>query len=95
MQDAGIPPTLVTDNANEETHGEWAQTCRVCHVQQKHTAPCSPWQNLAKETRHPTANDHQKYFLCHCGQWVAAVRSLTALDLPQLDGQTPESHMLS
>jgi hypothetical protein len=104
-QDAGIPPTLVTDNAHEETHGEWGQTCRVCHIQQKHTTPCSPWQNLAEASgvgavkqgiRRATSRKRspKRLWWCYCGQWVAAIIRLTALDLPQLDGQTPESHVL-
>jgi hypothetical protein len=97
------PPTLVTDNAHEETHGEWGQTFRVYHIQQKHTAPYSPWQNLAEASaravkqgiRRATSRKRSpKRLWCYCGQWVAAIRRLTALDLPQLDGQTPESHVL-
>jgi hypothetical protein len=103
IQDAGIPSTLVTDNAHEEMQGEWGQTCRVYHIQQKNTVPYSPWQNLAEASvraikqgiRRATSRKRSpKRLWCYCGQWVAAIRRLTALDLPQLDGQVPESYVL-
>ena len=43
IHDAGIPQTLVTDNANAETDGEWGKTVKVHHIQQKFFVPHSPW----------------------------------------------------
>ena len=48
IQDYGIPPTLVTDNAHEGTHGKWGYSCHVYHIQQKHIAPHSLWQDQAE-----------------------------------------------
>ena len=39
---AGIPETLVTDGAKEETLGEWKKTCRNYRVTQEVTLPYSP-----------------------------------------------------
>ena len=103
IQDAGIPPTLVTDNVHEETHGEWGQTCRVYHIQQKHTVPYSPWQILAEASvravkqgiwRATSQKHSPRRLWCYYDQWVAAIRRLTALDLPQLDGQVPKAYVL-
>ena len=41
--DAGIPQTLVTDNANAETDGESGETVKVHHIQQQFVVPHSPW----------------------------------------------------
>ena len=102
IQDVGIPATLVTDGAAEETKGEWAETCKVYHIQRKETVPYSPWQNLAEASvraikqgirRATTRTKSPKRLWCYCGQWVAAIRRLTALDLPQLEGQVPEAYV--
>jgi hypothetical protein len=84
IQDAGIPLTLVTDNAHEEMQGKWGQTCQVYHIQQKDTVPYSPCQNLAEASlraikqgiRRATGQKcSPKRLWCYCGQWVAAIRS--------------------
>jgi hypothetical protein len=55
----------------------------------------SPWANLAEALiqelkggiqRAMQKSNAPKRLWCYCGKWVAAIRRLTALDLPQLDG---------
>ena len=98
IQDVGIPKTIISDNAGEEIHGDWATTCRKFRIEQKHTVPYSPWQNLAESAireikrsiakllRRTTA---PKRLWCYAGQWATAVRRLTALDIPSLEGRVP------
>ena len=103
IQQAGIPQILITDNAPEEVAGEFKETCRVHHIQQKFVVPHSPWMNLAEASvraikqgiqRATRRKRSPKRLWCYCGQWVAAVRRLTALDLPQLDGRVPEEFVM-
>ena len=104
IHDYGIPQTLVTDNANAETDGEWGKTVKVHHTQQQFVVTHSTWQNLAESSvRHLKQGIRQatrcrrstKRIWDYCGQWVAAIRRLTALDIAQLDGQVPEEFLLS
>jgi hypothetical protein len=48
IHDSGVPQTLVSDNAPEETHGTTRDLCRKYHIKQRVTVPHSPWQNLAE-----------------------------------------------
>jgi hypothetical protein len=98
IQEAGIPQTIVTDNATEETRGAWETTCRKFRVKQATTVPYSPWANLAEAAirelkagmrRAMRRSAAPKRLWCYCGQWVAAIRRLTALQIPQLQGRVP------
>jgi len=44
IQDVGIPKALLTDNAPEETRGEWGRIVRKYHIKPRTTEPASPWQ---------------------------------------------------
>jgi transposase len=50
IQDSGILQTVVTDNAKEETAGDWKATCRKYHIKQEQTVPYSPWRNAAENS---------------------------------------------
>jgi hypothetical protein len=98
IQDAGIPQTIVTDNAPEETRGAWEATCKKYRVKQATTVPYSPWANLAEAAirelkvgmrRAMRRSAAPKRLWCYCGQWVAAIRRLTASQIPQLQGRVP------
>ena len=97
INDAGIPQTLVKYNANAETDGEWGKTVKVHHIQHQFVVPYSPWQNLEESSvRHPKQGirratlrrRYPKIIWYYCGQWVAAIRILTALDIAQLNGHS-------
>ena len=83
IQDAGIPPVLVSDNAPEEIHGQIHETCQKYRIKQEQVVPHSPWQNLAeaaiceiKVGIHKVLRCTQalKCTWCYAGTWVAAVR---------------------
>jgi hypothetical protein len=93
IQDNGIPKLLITDNAPEEYAGEWGKICRKYRIQQKATVPHSPWANLAeasvREIKKLVRQTLQKTnaprrLWCYTGEWVTAIRRLTALDIPSL-----------
>ena len=48
FSEVGIPQTLVTDGAKEETQGKFKQVVDDSLVQLRHTEPMSPWQNRAE-----------------------------------------------
>ena len=103
IHDVGIPQTIVSDNASEETQGKFEETCRKYRIEQKQTVPYSPWHNLAEASirelkvgirRTMRRKRMPKRLWCFAAQWVAATRRLTALDLPQLEGRVPEEKVL-
>jgi len=103
IQEVGIPQTIVTDNALEELHGEFGKICRQFRIKQEQTVPYSPWSNLAESTirelkikirRTLRRSNAPRRLWCFCGKWVAAIRRLTALDIPQLQGRVPDEVVL-
>ena len=103
IQQVGIPQTLVTDNAKAEMQGEWAATCRRYRIKMEQVLPYSQWRNLSEASiRELKIGIHKatrrrgspKRLWCYCSTWVAAIRRLTALDLPQLEGRTPAEFVL-
>jgi hypothetical protein len=44
----GIPARIFTDNAGEETGGEWETVRREHIIPQRYTEPHTPWQNKAE-----------------------------------------------
>jgi transposase len=103
IQEVGIPQTIVTDNAPEEVHGEFGKICQQFRIKQEQTVPYSPWSNLAESAirelkveirRALRRSKAPKRLWCYCGKWVAAIRRLTALDMPQLQGRVPDKDVL-
>ena len=103
IQEVGIPQTIVTDNAPEEVHGEFGKICRQFRIKQEQTVPYSPWSNLAESAirelkvgirRALRRSKAPRRLWCYCGKWVAAIRRLTALDMPQLQGRVPDEDVL-
>ena len=45
----GTPKFLVTDNASEETCGEWEQIVKTYLIPMKMTEPYSSWQNQCED----------------------------------------------
>ena len=99
IHDVGIPQEIVSDNAGEEVHGDFQKSCRHYHIRQKQTVPYSPWSNAAEASirelktgirRAMRRTNTPRRLWCYCGQWVAAIRRLTALDIHVLQGRVPD-----
>jgi hypothetical protein len=99
LRSVGIPKELVSDGAKAETQGEFAKVVKEYRVKQKITEPYSGWQNRAEAAvreikrgikRSMLRTRTPKRLWDYCGEWVAAVRRLTAHDLPGLDGRVPD-----
>ena len=103
IQDTGIPEIVVSDGADETIQGEFERICRKYQIKQEQTVPYSPWSNLAEASvrelnsgmrRAMRRTGSPKRTWCYCGKWIAAIRRLTALDLPQLEGRVAEEQVL-
>ena len=102
IHDVGVPQTLVTDGAKELTDGQAGATCQEYRIDQKVTVPYSPWQNLAEASIRELKRGVRRVIRrtgahirtwSYAAKWVTDIRRLTALDLPQLEGQVPEAHI--
>jgi hypothetical protein len=95
----GIPEVIVSDNSGEQSSSKWMSEIRVLRSRHHYTEPFSPWQNRAERDiqelkrgikRATRRGRSPKRLWDYCGQWVAAIRRLTAHDNPVLDGLTAE-----
>jgi Reverse transcriptase (RNA-dependent DNA polymerase) len=98
IHDDGIPQLLVSDYAPEEIGGEFKAICQKFHINRKTTVPHSPWRNLAEAAIRENKVAIRKMIRrtgaprrtwCFAGERAAALRRLSALDIPQLEGRTP------
>ena len=94
-----IPRNIVMDNAMEETGGTWKAVVNEHHIVQKWMEPYSPWQNKAEASIHELKKFIKcmmvwmgvpKRLWCFVGEWCAAIRHMTAHDIPSLDGRVPD-----
>jgi hypothetical protein len=94
-----IPDAIITDGAMEETGGHWKKETQHFRISQRFSEPYSQWQNRAegdiRELKRVIRRTIQKAraprrLWDFCGEWASAIRRKTALDLPSLNGMTPE-----
>jgi hypothetical protein len=102
IHDVGVPHTLISDNALEEVKGRARQTCTKYRINVKTTVPYSPWQNLAEASIRELKKNVRRTIRrtgtplrlwAYCTEWCAAVRRLTASNIPQLHGRTPTEYV--
>jgi len=95
----GIPKELISDGAKAETQGKFGKVIKEYKIKQRISEPYSGWQNRAEAAireikrginRATLRARSPKRIWDYCGEWVAAVRRLTAHDLPGLDGRVPD-----
>ena len=98
IHDFGVPKTLVTDGASEMQKKDGRRIANEYHIGLKVTVPYSPWQNAAERSireikrfirRKIKQMRAPKRLWGYAGKWGAAIRRLTALDIPELEGRTP------
>jgi hypothetical protein len=102
IHEVGIPKTILSDLALEETRGEWSRIVKQYHIDHRTTEAKSPWQNRAeaeigelkkmtrrflKKTRAPAE------LWCFAIEWVSRIRSLIAHDTMLLNARTPEERV--
>ena len=94
----GVPKELVSDGAKAETQGRFAAVANEYRIKQRITEPYSGWQNRAEAAIREIKKGIKRAMLRarspkrlwdYCGEWVAAIRRLTAHDIPSLQGRVP------
>ena len=96
----GVPHSIVMDGSKEQTMGDFRKKARQMDCRVKQTEPYSPWQNAAEgairevkrgagrkmiKTRSPAK------LWDHCLELEGYIRSNTALDIYELQGEVPET----
>jgi hypothetical protein len=98
IRTVGVPKELISDGAKAETAGNFGRVVKEYKVKQRTTEAYTPWQNKAegdirefkRGVRRATFRAKSpKRLWDYCGEWVAAVRRLTAHDIPSLGGRVP------
>jgi hypothetical protein len=102
IHEVGVPKTLMSDLALEETRGEWAKIVKQYYIGHRTTEAKSPWQNraeaeihdLKKLTRRVLKQSRAPAELwCFAIEWAARTRSLTAHDTMLPKSRTPEERV--
>jgi hypothetical protein len=98
IRTVGVPKELVSDGARAELHGRFAKVANKYRIKQRVTEPYSGWQNRAKvairEIKRGIRRAMQrarspKQLWDYCGEWVSAISTLTARDIPSLHDRVP------
>ena len=98
----GVPPLIVMDGAKEQTMGTFRKKAKEMGARVKQTEPYSAWLNACegaiRETkrgagRKMTKSRSPRNLWDHCMELEAFIRSHTALDQYELQGQVPETIM--
>lgn len=96
----GIPQGIVMDGAKEQTMGDFRRKAKEVDCRVLQTEPYSPWQNAAEAAIRETKRGCGRKMLQtgsplslwdHCLELEALVRSNTALDIYELQGEVPET----
>ncbi len=104
FQRDGVPPKMIMDGSKEQTLGRFKKKCQDADCRIKQTKPYSPWQNAAKSAirelkkaagRKMVQAGAPKPFWADAIKLEAYVRSNTAHDIFILQGEVPETVMLS
>jgi hypothetical protein len=100
VQRDGVPPVMIMDGAKEQIMGEFRRKAREMGMRIKQTEPYSPWQNAAegaiREVKRGAGRKMARAkspatLWDHCLELEGYIRSHTALDSYELQGQVPET----
>jgi hypothetical protein len=98
IRSVGIPKELILDGARAETAGRFVKVVKEYRVKQRTTEAYSGWQNRAeasireikREIKRATLRSRSlKRLWDYCGEWVAAIRRLTAHGISGLHDRVP------
>jgi hypothetical protein len=98
IRTVGVPKELVSDGARAELYGRFGAVASEYRIKQRATEPYSGWQNRAEAAireikrgiRRATQRARSpKRLWDYCGEWVTAIRRLTAHDIPSLQDRVP------
>ena len=96
----GVPPAIIMDGSKEQTMGEFRRKAREMGCRIKQTEPYSPWQNAAEGSirevkrgagRKMAQKNSPKKLWDHCMELESYIRSNTASNSFEVQGQVPET----
>jgi len=96
----GIPTAIIADGSKEQTLGQFRKKCKEAGVRFKQTEPYSPWQNAAEGNIRELKRGAGRKMLKkrspaalwdHCIELESYIRSNTAIDNYELQGQVAET----
>ena len=100
LQDTGVPHEMVMDGGLAQFKGEFRRKLQEVDCKVRRTEPHTPWSNAA-ELAIREGKKHAGRIMVrqrvprklwdHCLELVGYIRSCTALDTFELDGQVPET----
>ena len=102
FKDIGVPNTMVMDGSKAQNMGEFKRKTKEADCRTKQTEPYSPFMNAAEAAireikkgtgRKLTASGCPKVVWDDCMELQSLIRSHTALDIWQLQGQVPQTLM--
>jgi hypothetical protein len=100
FQRDSVPLSIIMDGSKEQTMGEFRKKTRAAGCRIKQTEPYSPWQNAAESAirelkrvagRKMIESKCPRWLWDHCIELESMIRSSTALDSYELNGQVPET----
>ena len=98
----GIPAVMIPDNAKELTQGEFKRKCQRAQCPIHPIEAYTPNANIAEDAIRELKRHYRRIMIetgapevlwDYCIEWCAHVRSHTALNLTDLDGQVPATKM--
>jgi hypothetical protein len=98
----GAPPSLIMDGSKEQQMGEFRRKARAMGTRVKQLEPYAPWSNAAeggiREAKRGSGRKAMKAqspakLWDHCIELECLIRSHTAIDHHELQGQVPETIM--
>jgi hypothetical protein len=100
FQRDGAPLAIIMDGSKEQTMGEFRKKARAAGCRIKQTEPYSPWQNATESAiremkraagRKMIESKCPRRLWDHCIELESMIRSCTALDSYELNGQVPDT----
>ena len=97
-----IPAVIVSDGSKEQKSSEFRNEVNRIRSRQHTTEPYSQWQNASEREIREIKSGIKRFTLREnspfklwdfCGEYVSAIRRLTAHDIPGLNGLSPEENI--
>ena len=102
FKDVGIPAAMIPDNAKELTLGRFRKTCQRFQCPLHPIEAYTPNANIAEDAVREVKRQYRRTMLDtgapellwdYCIEWVSLVRSHTALNITDLNGNVPATKM--
>jgi hypothetical protein len=102
FKEVGIPSVMISDDAKELTQGKFKKKCRRAQCPIRPVEAYTPNANKVEGVIREVKRHYRRTMIStgcpeplwdYCIEWSALVRSYTAMNIHELDGQTPATKM--